>query len=717
MLGTLKLLLISFIIITVVNLTIEMPFAFIGVMLIAFILILLLVKTKKYLNIFSKFFIVTGCIITCIFVFVIFFNFKTKSSVESANETIYSADGFTIENYKVVLDVSKSNAVEVKEYITVDFYESGHHGIYRFIPEWSEYTDKNGNTESRKSKITNLSAIDQKYTVDIVKNKKRIKIGDANKTLNVGSHNYEIHYTYNMGNDPYDNFDEFIFHAFGDYWGTRIKNASLEIHLPNDVNINDNLHFYADKYRQKDITSYVDYYVSENTIYATLSPKYKLTKSLTIDLELPEGYFIKASNNYGNVSLIICILCILFAITSFIMWKRNGKDFDKVPETVEFYPPDGLDVAEIGYIYKEDTGRKLSIALIVELASKGFIKIIESEDKKKQTIVKFNTTDVNKAIKRQIKVIKLKDYKRPILDLHPLSTEFMKEHFKDNNDSDIITSDFDSFYINTDYLVKKGYIKIEYDSIEKYKKEALENVQEYLKANEFKDKPKMTSNEEIVYNKLFEDGDETVLSENRVFYTVFNQVAENVRVNIDSKINDIISYKLKYISSFMFLISIIMSFISYVFIKDLSPKLNFLYYLSFISIVVTLIFSILMQRKTSYGEQIKARINGFKNYIELAEKSQLEMLVEQNPNYFYDILPFAYVLDVSKKWVERFENIPIPTNDMGNFDYCNIGAIDALSDSVYIPSSSSSGGGCSSCGGGCSSCGGGCSSCGGGGSW
>ena len=110
---------------------------------------------------------------------------------------------------------------------------------------------------------------------------------------------------------------------------------------------------------------------------------------------------------------------------------------------------------------------------------------------------------------------------------------------------------------------------------------------------------------------------------------------------------------------------------------------------------------------------MKSKINGFKKYIELAEKNQIEMLVEQNPNYFYDILPYAYVLGVSKKWVEKFENIPIPTNDMGNFAYYNIDSINSLSDSVYIPSSSSSG----SSSGGCSSCGGGCSSCGGGGAW
>ena len=44
---------------------------------------------------------------------------------------------------------------------------------------------------------------------------------------------------------------------------------------------------------------------------------------------------------------------------------KNGKDLDKVPETVEFYPPENLDAAEIGYLYKRDTGRKLSIAFTI----------------------------------------------------------------------------------------------------------------------------------------------------------------------------------------------------------------------------------------------------------------------------------------------------------------------------------------------------------------
>ena len=652
--------------------------------------------------------LVFGFVVMVVFGFSVLINKVERSSTLDSSSI---ADGFTIEEYKIVMDVNESNSIDVKEYITINFYESGHHGIYRFIPSWLEYTNKDGITQSRESKISNLRAIDDKYTIETVNGKKQIKIGDADRTLPIGNHNYEIDYTYDMGFDPYESFDEFIFHAFGDYWGTEIKNASLEIRLPKDFD-SQKIKFFADKYRQKDITSYVTYYVSDNIIFADLSSDYKLNSALTIDVELPEGYFVNGSNNYGTKSLICCVLCVLFAIVSFLLWVKNGKNLDKVPEIMEFKPPEDLDAAEIGYLYKHDTGRKLSIALIVELASKGLIKIIESEDKKTQTIVKTNSTDVNRYIERKIKIKKLKEYKAPFFDNHYASTEIMKNYFPDKVTENVVTSGFDTFYEDSKYLVDNGYLKIESDSIDNYSEEQLDKIQRELNLNEFMGKPKMSSNEELVYERLFEDSDETDLSENHSFYRVFNEVAENVAERFDDKINDLKSYKYMLITSLGFLICTFLFGFAYCIFEDLDSKYSILYLVAFISNIIIFVFAILMKRKNTYGEEIKAKIKGFRNYIETAKKDQIETMGEQNPNYFYDILPYAYVLDVSKKWVERFEKIPTPTYDMGTFDYYNIDRLNSLSDSVYVPSSSGSSGG-----GGCSSCGGGCSSCGGGGSW
>ena len=123
-----------------------------------------------------------------------------------------------------------------------------------------------------------------------------------------------------------------------------------------------------------------------------------------------------------------------------------------------------------------------------------------------------------------------------------------------------------------------------------------------------------------------------------------------------------------------------------------------------------------MVKRTKYGEVVSSKVKGFREFLETVEKEKLESLVEQNPNYFYDILPYTFVLNISKKWIEKFQDIKIPNSSIGDFNYSDSGVIfNSIASSVYFPSSSSSRG--SSSGGGCSSCGGGCSSCGGGGSW
>ena len=61
------------------------------------------------------------------------------------------------------------------------------------------------------------------------------------------------------------------------------------------------------------------------------------------------------------------------------------------------------------------------------------------------------------------------------------------------------------------------------------------------------------------------------------------------------------------------------------------------------------------------GAQLKfyARICGFKQFLLLAEKSKLEMLVEQDPRYFYNILPYCYVLDITEKLKPKFDRIAL----------------------------------------------------------
>ena len=127
--------------------------------------------------------------------------------------------------------------------------------------------------------------------------------------------------------------------------------------------------------------------------------------------------------------------------------------------------------------------------------------------------------------------------------------------------------------------------------------------------------------------------------------------------------------------------------------------------------------------RTEESHRNLEKITGFKKFLETAEKDRLEMLVHDNPKYFYNILPFAYVLDVSDKWVNKFEGIAIEPPEWysghGAFTAATMWhAMDrtlssAASAMSSAPRQSSSGGG-SGGGGGVS---GGGSGGGGGGSW
>ena len=84
-------------------------------------------------------------------------------------------------------------------------------------------------------------------------------------------------------------------------------------------------------------------------------------------------------------------------------------------------------------------------------------------------------------------------------------------------------------------------------------------------------------------------------------------------------------------------------------------------------------FYLIVTKRTEYGNKVLGEVNGFKKFLETAEKDKLESLVHDDPSYFYNILPYAYVLGVSDAWIKQFEGIAIAPPDWyesaDTFDY------------------------------------------------
>ena len=78
-----------------------------------------------------------------------------------------------------------------------------------------------------------------------------------------------------------------------------------------------------------------------------------------------------------------------------------------------------------------------------------------------------------------------------------------------------------------------------------------------------------------------------------------------------------------------------------------------------VSGIIALIFGSLMPAKTQKGAEMKDKILGLKEYLQIAEKDRINFhnAPEKNPALFEKLLPFAMVLGVEKAWAKEFEGI------------------------------------------------------------
>ena len=79
--------------------------------------------------------------------------------------------------------------------------------------------------------------------------------------------------------------------------------------------------------------------------------------------------------------------------------------------------------------------------------------------------------------------------------------------------------------------------------------------------------------------------------------------------------------------------------------------------------ILTIIFNLISFKKfkiiNKTEQALYNKILGFREFIKTVEKDKLEEIGAENPNYFYDVLPYAYVLDVTDVWCKKFESITI----------------------------------------------------------
>lgn len=623
------------------------------------------------------------------------------------NTNAYSNNNseYVIESYDINIVVNEDNTLNITEQIGV-YFNVNKHGIFRKIPLHNNVIRLDGTTSKNRAQISNIEVSDE-YSLSTEKGYKIIKIGNPYKTLN-GQKNYKISYVYNLGRDTGKNYDELYFNLIGDEWDTSISNITFTIIMPKEFDVS-KLGFSSGKKGFTD-SSKITYSVDGNVITGKYEGTLNAENALTVRLELPDGYFVGASYNIDLMSIIAIILSLIFAFISYMLWHKFGKD-NQVVETVEFYPPQGFNSAEIGLLYNGRVDKKDVISLLIYLANKGYIKIVEIQEKSLFSNSKF-------------KIIKQKEYDGN----NPNEEAFLNGLFA-SKDS------LKSYEDGKKYLKNKELIQ-KMDS----NKDVTEVTEEDLFDNFYKTIDSIVSNLNNKKNKekIFE---KTSLGKGALIISMI--IVTFILITI-KPIMELGNGFILLPTALIFSGSGFLMILTALFIKrNMAIKLFHLilgliflaiewpivlpalfiepiylitYIIGLVCITLMFIFTTIMPKRNKFGNDMLGKIKGFKNFLEIVEKPKLEAIVLENPTYFYDILPYTYVLNISDKWIKKFESISLqaPSWYVGTLDFSSISFGNFMDSAMTSASSSMPSGIGGSSGGGSS---GGGSGGGGGGSW
>ena len=566
------------------------------------------------------------------------------------------AENFYITNYDVKIDVDKNKTAHVTENINVYFTASSH-GIFRKIP-------LKGNT------ITNISVPTDRYSLsseDIGYTK--IKIGDPNKLIR-GSHSYKIVYDYNFS----DNKNEFYFNIIGTEWATEIQKASFSVTMPEKFDSSKAGLSIGTK-GTAGFNGGAQFFVNDNTLSGYTTQILPAYNGITLRVEVPNGYFNHKTN---YTSMIVIAVMIILTVISWYIWFMFGKDKPVIP-VVTFYPPKDYNSAEVELMYRGKATEKSLVSLIFYLANKGYLKISDSM---------FG-----------FEIEKVKEYDGN----NPVERAFMSALIPGQKTSQIDLSVSRTFYRQCQAII---------DTINKAR-------------------AKIFVKDSISPGLIF------VMS-----LCLLGLAALTIFSLFNFDIMRIISMGLLALFPAIALIVLISHFVSSgkniatsIFIIVWSagfggiPLLFLLPNLvinsvtipsittGIIGLVISSICLYHLPQRNEFGNKMLGEVLGLKQFITVAEKHRLEKLLSENPSYVYDVLPYAYVLDVSDKWISQFESIMTLQPEWYSGNVLNVHSFNTFTNnmsSVSIPSTSNGGVSSSSGGGGHSGGGGGG---GGGGSW
>jgi len=547
-----------------------------------------------------------------------------------------SPAGYVITNYDVDIVVNLDNSYLVTEIIDVEF-TAQRHGIFRTIPI--------GSSSGFPAQIRNLQVEGGPFEVEQSTNQWLVRIGDPNRFADQFMR-YGLRYTYIVGDDVNPDFDEFYFNIIGTEWDTSILNVDFAVHMPAPFDPND-LNITTGAYGSIANVGYLTYDIEGNTIVGRTVQPLMPGEGLTVALTLPEGYFSEVTERFdwtlpaawAGFALFPLLGAAIWMLWS--RWRRNEMLFP----SVQFYPPEGMTSADVGFILDGVSTPREITSLLIYWAGKGNISIEEST---KRQLFGTNATYT---------FTKLKDLDETA---KPYEKILFNRLFALGDGNTVTTKQLENRFHQDIAKAQQG-VAAYFTDIEETRIVAKTNTPFLLSAgllsflcalplmiiampivNFYQFGP-------LIYLGLCVAAAVVLLV---LFYFLFKPFTDRIHATATT-------WMLAVVAGFLALIACA--------IIVLLPYPSFI---KMASVAIGLVATALggwslstPYRRTPLGDDYMGRLLGFREFLKVAEKPRIEMLLEDNPAYFFDTLPFALVMGVTDKWADKFKDIEMEPPD------------------------------------------------------
>ena len=579
----------------------------------------------------------------------------TDSDSHATDNTMYTL------NYDVTVDVAKDNSYDFHEHLDM-YYVTAHHGIYRYLPKQGQ-------------KISGIRVPGYNFETYTQSGYEVIKIGSGNYTL-TGENPYDIYYNIAMYEDENDEKDMLLLNLIPADWETDIGSATCVVNLPKEADLS-KANIYTGPYGATGN--------EDNAVLETKSDGKTMTVTVkdlpahhgvTLELELPQGYWEGAAE-FGKLSMGKMLLFLLGPAGAAILWFLYGRDKHMV-KTLEFYPPDDLTPGEIGFLVDGSADKQDVISSIVYLADKGYIEIEEIDRRNFRFIaVREPGAEVPQYIRSIYKGIFPGTSNVRTSAQIGASTTFGKKYLS-------ARQQLANMFKGTNAITRPDSVMAR----------AACTVASIIPSAAFV--TWATANGDEMGGIALGWAAIHLLISIKLMCSVYDNVRTTAKVKT----------VLKSIGAIWFFT------IGVGMLPLVSDALSILTRTKALIVVgclvfgtlISMFFAVIAIAKTDKYTDLLGRVLGFRDFIKTAELDKLNELVESDPQYFYHIMPYAYVFGLSSKWIRNFEDLPMVApswyrgpHDFNRYDYYWMGRMMSdcnacVSNNIVIPAPSGGGG-------------------------